>query len=921
MLMGRSVWLWVGLFGVACGIIYIGIYMMKKPTDIKLLAKKILPVFSVPTDAIKEMRLDNGMKVLMYQCPTSPKVLVQIAYNVGSYVESEGERGLAHLIEHMIFKGTEKFAEGDIDRIARVYGASFNAFTAMDVTSYYFEAHKNNWPLFVGVLADCMQNARFDPQHLSSEIKTVMQELRMGRDKYWQKMFLKAYELAYPSHHPYHHPVIGYKEDLLHLSAAQLKSFYKKYYTPQHAVLFIMGDFEFAQAEELVKKNFSNIPANGVEIKKEFPLVMQQTLTNSTRFYEDVARDQLGFYWVIPGLTSSDEILADVIEYALGGGEGSRLYRLLVDEKKIATSVYVRALQQQKGGIFLIFVEPCEGKNDVCAELIKQELDRVMKDGITSDELLRVITNKTRAFYEQTQNFNSFVHDWIDAYFATKDKLAPFKRIQKYKDVSLDHVKKYVQKYLDPFLMNRIEVLPLPAPQKARAQDMKKSLDEIDAAILAKHQRTTKLESPSEYVKNLPAPQQLAFTFPQPDKITNLPNGLRVIVKKNVNVPLMTLICQFNDAEYLSQALEGNDSALMMDMLIEGSKNYNKRDHVSFFEQYGAHYSFGATGCSVSMLNQDYVSVLERLYTILMTPIFPHDAFEKLKTIFTDSLERSKDDQFTLLQRAMRMIVYKNHPYGWSYDQAIERVSKLTVTDMVKLHMTYLIPSNMSITIVGNDNVDTMFKMVEKVFGSWQAGSPKKALYTTGAFTTQNLDIPKMRDQVLIALCQPSLLTIAHHDIVPIKILNIITFLSIGSRLYQVREQTGLFYTAFGRFAAGSGKGPGLDYIGALVSKDALGEAEKKIREVVSVLAAKGITQDEYNEACQIYLKGLIDIVSSNASQASMFADLEGLGVGFDYYNNVLKRLSTMAISDLNNVAARYFTTEKMARIRVGRVS
>ncbi|MFH1643816.1 MAG: pitrilysin family protein [bacterium] len=151
---------------------------------------------------VKKVVLENGMTVLVFKNTSVPKVLVQVVYDIGSYVEQEGERGLAHLIEHMIFKGTDKLAEGDIAAIANKYGATLNAFTSNDMTSYFFEVDKNNWQQFVPILADCMQNSRFDEQHLASELFTVIQELKMYKDNYQAVAWEKISELIFPSNHP-----------------------------------------------------------------------------------------------------------------------------------------------------------------------------------------------------------------------------------------------------------------------------------------------------------------------------------------------------------------------------------------------------------------------------------------------------------------------------------------------------------------------------------------------------------------------------------------------------------------------------------------------------------------------------------------------------------------------------------------------
>jgi len=139
----------IGLLILIAGAVIVALYWILVKTKQKNSASQ-RNVFAVPTERIRKKVLENGMQVVVFQNKSLPKVLVQIAYDVGSYVEGSGERGLAHLIEHMIFKGTNTFSESDIDAIARKYGAHFNASTSLDVTTYYFETNKNNWKPFFG---------------------------------------------------------------------------------------------------------------------------------------------------------------------------------------------------------------------------------------------------------------------------------------------------------------------------------------------------------------------------------------------------------------------------------------------------------------------------------------------------------------------------------------------------------------------------------------------------------------------------------------------------------------------------------------------------------------------------------------------------------------------------------------------------
>ncbi|MCB9493792.1 MAG: insulinase family protein [Epsilonproteobacteria bacterium] len=913
------------IFSVIC-LVFVGIivsswfYVYKKRQGSTLQSFKV--DFPVPKEKVKKVVLDNGMTLLAFANPSIPKVLVQIAYDVGSYVEKSGERGLAHLIEHMIFKGTQKLKEGDIDSIARKYGASFNAYTSMDVTSYYFETNKNNWKPFVGILADCMQNSRFEQQHLASEVKAVIQELKMGKDDYVRKMLYSACQNIFPPHHPYHMPVIGFKEDLLDLDAQNLKKFYEQHYGPSRATLFVAGDVDLDEIEKEFRQNFSSIKGlnSSSENDVKFPLPMQEVTTHSTRLFEDVQKEQLGLYWLIPGSRHEQEVVASVIEAMLGDGNASILSKLLVDELKIATSVYVKALKFARAGIFLILAEPVEGKSDACMQAVQKMLEKIAREGVDERELARAAKMRGRRFFQKMENLSSFINAWIDSYFATKDELAVFKRPRKLFEVTNQIVQEYVSKHLDPFLMNRVQVLPLPESKKELVLSLKKQDEELEKDIVKKHTRTAPLEQ-AEFVHTLPEPCPLEFAFPKPSREFVLDNGLKVLLHKKATSPLISVCLQFRDGHLFSDAKEGYLVEIMMDMLPEGSVDYSKEEIADFFEQNGAVYSFYEQGARFVCLANDIEPLFDRFMHVMTQPAFSFEALKKLKTITVDGLERAKDYPKARAVRAFKSLVYKNHPFAWDFDEVINLTKKVGVHDLRMTHQQYVVPSNMVLSIVGDFDLDHMQGVITEVSKSWQNGEAKvwdqmKADFDPG----QTLDIPMLRDQVVLLLGQPSQLTIYDQDFVPLKLLNTICFRSLGSRLYELREQTGLFYWAFGGLCLGASQLHGYDVIGSMLSPDKVELAEQKMREMLVGVGQGGVKEDELKAAQQIYIKDLLDLISDNGAIARTLCYLDALKLGFDYYDKVLERVQGMQLKDMNDVAAKYCKVDDMVRVRVGRL-
>jgi predicted Zn-dependent peptidase len=472
--------------------------------------------------------------------------------------------------------------------------------------------------------------------------------------------------------------------------------------------------------------------------------------------------------------------------------------------------------------------------------------------------------------------------------------------------------------YLDPFLMNRIEVLPLPEAEKERRAALKKLSDELDQKILAQYERTSAVEAPMK-ASEMEAPAALSFSFPKPDRVVTLPNGLKILLTSLHHVPLIALDCYFKQATFLDDAREGIGVHCMMEMLMEGSKGYSKKDNVTFFEQCGASYAFDKAGARMVSLRSDVALLAERFFHILTNPLFAHDAVTKIKHIFIDGYQRAKDSPRSMAQRLLKNELYKGHSYAWTFDDACADIQALDSAALSSLHQKFVSPANMELSIVGDFECDVMEKLITDVFGQWPTGVAQEfAGATHGVDKNVVIDYPMMRDQVILFLGKYSPITIYNPDLIPLKMLSIICFRSLGSRVFKLREQSGLFYAAFGSFAANASKEHGFDYVGTIVSPQNVVAAEKQIRNLLEIVAQKGVTQQEFDDARQIYFKDLIDIVEDNSTIAHVLATLDALNLGFDYYDKVLARIQKMELSELNSIALKYVAPDGMVCVRVG---
>lgn len=875
--------------------------------------------FNIPTDKIKKVVLDNGMTILAYKDTSTPKVLVQIAYDVGSAVEQSHEKGLAHLVEHMIFKGTNKLSEGDIDTIARKYGAVFNAYTSYDWTSYFFETDRSNWKPFADILFDCMKNARFDEQHLASELKAVVQELNMYKDKHIQLMFEKALMLAFPPNHPYHFTTIGYKEELARLKASDLKHFYKKYYHPERATLFLTGDIDLDKDVKFASDIFSQLEGTKSSPRAPFPPIISTPETISTTMYHEIQQPWGCMYWTIPGHAQKGFEVSSVLSPILGAGSGSRLYRKLVDELQIADDLTCHSEVLAQNGILAIFFAPKDGKVDECYKVIGQELDRIIEKGVDADELQRSVAGEVMSFFDHLESSQQLVMHWLDSFFVHRDELEMFKYPEKIEALTAGDISKYVKDNLNPFLASKIQMLPIPESAKQLWQEANKKTREQELAILESHQRTVPIEEP-KFANELGDPKSVEFNFPRPTDQFELSNGLKVTVKADKKIPTACLRLSFKDTEYFSSAKEGLVVDLMTDLLIEDSKGFTKKENVDCLDALGAAYGFSSHGGSFCVTSANFDQTLEHFLRIMTQPEFSKSALEKQKDITINAINRQKDSTGKIAQRALFADLYEGTDYAWTFDQAIEEIKKTDLKTMSAKHGELISPKTMIMTIVGDIDVDKVRERLEALTSGWTDSKDWTPRTIPDPKLKSELDtqIKMHRDQTVLMMGRGCRLNIHHPDAIPTKILNTIAFASLGSRIYQLRERSGLFYYARGGFGSGMGQGKGVDFISTELNPENADKTAELMKGVLKELVDNGVTQNELDSAKQMYLNGLIQMAGTNTKVASTLSSLEINGLGFDYHKKALDKVQSLTVDDINELAKMHCSMDGMAKIKVG---
>jgi zinc protease len=349
--------------------------------------------------------LGNGFRAILVQRRNLPVVASSVWYTVGSRDERTGETGLSHFLEHMMFKGTDRYAKGQIDLLTSKMGGSNNAFTSNDTTSYYFALGSDRWETALEIEASRMLGCALDAAEFAAEKSVVLEELAMGEDDPWNVLYQTLEALTYQVH-SYHHPVIGWREELERLEVDAMRAYYERHYGPNRAFLVAVGDFDVARTEARVRELFAPLPPRAVPRAKVAAEPPQRGERRAVQQYpsgEDIVRIGMSFRTCRMG--EDDDFTADVATHVLGAPKTGRLYKRLVQEARVATQVSVMNEARLDPGMLVIAVELVPGKDPARAEkLVREELDRIADGGATATELKQARTQLRSAhlFEEET---------------------------------------------------------------------------------------------------------------------------------------------------------------------------------------------------------------------------------------------------------------------------------------------------------------------------------------------------------------------------------------------------------------------------------------------------------------------------------------------------------------------------------------
>lgn len=415
---------------------------------------------------VEKYKLPNGMTVLLYEDHSIPLVSYNTWFRVGSKDERPGITGIAHLFEHMMFKGAKKYSGEAFDSLIHANGGNNNAFTSHDYTGYYIDGPSDKLELFMDIESDRMVDLDITDAKIKTEREVVKEERRKRTDNSVMGTLWEAtFDLVYKAH-PYRWPVVGWMDDLNRITLKDCKEFYKTFYAPNNATVVIAGDIDKSKVKNLIQKFYGSLPSS--EIKpRTYPKEPNQGSIRSREIAKAVQTPTVGMVFKTSRAGDDDTYVLDLIANILGSDQSSRLYKRMVYRSQIVLNVNASSYTPQEPGIFQITASLRSGMtSDNILRVIENELWLLRSKGVTEAELKKAKNQIMMDYVNPLKTIHGKANVLALNETLFGDYQVFFRDLDKYEAVTVGQVQEVAKKYLKPEQKSILKIVPVSGGQK-----------------------------------------------------------------------------------------------------------------------------------------------------------------------------------------------------------------------------------------------------------------------------------------------------------------------------------------------------------------------------------------------------------------------------------------------------------------------
>ena len=760
------------------------------------------PATAVPPIDFHERVLANGLKVITSLDRTTPNVTVQVWYGVGAKNDPPGRSGFAHMFEHMMFKATRDMPAENMDRLTEDVGGMNNAFTEDDTTAFYEVIPASHLQRLLWAEGERMSSLVVDKANFDSERQVVEEELRQRvlANPYGRLFYYVLPENSFAVH-PYHRSAIGSIEDLDAASLDDLQTFHATYYRPDDATLVVVGNYDPAQLDGWIEKYLGSLKDPATPIPQvtavEPPRTAPRTVTS---YAPNVPLPAVALTWLAPKASDPDAQALQVMDAILTAGKSSRAYDSLVYEKQIAAQVLSDADLRGQLGVYYIGAIVAAGHTpDEAETALKAQIAALRDQPVRPEELEIAKTQLLTSEIRQRETIDGRANELAAAQVIEGDAAKANTDIDALAAVTAADVQRVAQKYLGDDRSVTIRYLP-ESQKPAGVSDARPTTPPVASQPYAG--QVAALAPEGQRQTPPPIGAQPAAVLPSPAERT-LPNGLRVIVAKSTDLPLVAASLMLEAGAASDPTRLSGAANMTASLVTEGTATRSARDIARQSEALGANLaaasSWESSAIALSVMPAKLPGALAIMADVARNPAFAGDELDRARKEALDDLDVAYGDPAQVAGFANAPVVYAGTSFAHAADGTPASLKRITRDDLAHFHDRYWRPDDAILVLTGDITPDAGFAMAATAFGGWAKPSdppPTPAQgQPTGAPRSVVIDLPGT-GQAAVALTKPA---IARNDPRYYQGLVANTVLGGGysSRLNEdIRVRRGLSYDA-----------------------------------------------------------------------------------------------------------------------------
>ncbi|MDB5494099.1 MAG: peptidase family [Phenylobacterium sp.] len=676
----------------------------------------------VPPIRFQEKRLPNGLLVLSSVDRTTPNVTVQVWYGVGSKNDPAGRSGFAHLFEHLMFKATRDLPAESFDRLTEDVGGMNNASTYDDFTNYFEVVPANYLQRLLWAESERMSSLVVDPANFKSERAVVEEELRQRvlASPYGRLFSLYVPQATYKAH-PYHRPGIGSIADLDAATVDDVRAFHQTYYRPDNAALIVVGNFDPAQLDAWVATYFAPLKHPATQIPRVTAVEPPRTGPGVFNGYGPIVPlPAVAITWLGPKASDPDAPALKVLDAILSAGKSSRLYDSLVYEKRIATEVYSNADLPQQPGSFMVGAVMAGGHGiDEGEKALLAEVQQLRTAPPTAAELDEA---KNELIAGQLRERETIEGRGYALGYALRIQGDPAKANTELADLSAvtaADVQRVAVKYLAPDRRMTIRYRPESERPKGEPAPQQPAPPKRVATYAGP---VFRLAPPAQREAPPPIGAPVQPVLPKPVERT-LGNGLRVIVARSSDLPLVTADLTLKTGAWADPPGLAGAADMTAGMLTEGTRTRSAREVARQVEALGATLESGASleasSVTLNAMTDKLGVAMPIMADVTRNPAFAAEELDRQRQLALDGLQVAYQEPGQVAGFATAPVVFAGTPFGHVPGGTPDSLPRLKPADLAAIHGVWFRPDNAILVFTGDIAPEQAFALAEQAFGDW----------------------------------------------------------------------------------------------------------------------------------------------------------------------------------------------------------